>query len=268
MQYKMLAIDMDDTLLSDDLTISKENQEAIQKAIKKGVKIVLCSGRASVALYSYLEQLNLKKDDEYAISYNGAITFKTKSLEIINQKNIKKEYAKYLFEFAKKENIYAQTYQGDYLFVEKANEYTKEYKRLTGMDYIEVGDLSEWVKEDIVKILFQGENKKLIKIKEKLEPWVREKLHMFISKPFYLEFTNINTNKGLALRDLRKRLGFKKEEVACIGDSFNDLYMIEEAHLGVAVANAHPEIKKRADYITKNDNNHGAVKEIIEKFIL
>lgn len=263
----MLAVDMDDTLLSDDLTISKENQDAIQKAIEKGVRVVLCSGRSSSSLNPYLKQLNLKGDNQYGISYNGAIIFNTKTLEPIVQENVSIEYAKYLFEYAKKEKIHVQTYHKDALFVEKANCYTERYKKLTGVAPVEVGDLTKWIKEDAIKVLFQDEHEKLVKIQEKLRPWVNGKLHMFFSKPFYLEFTSIYANKGLAVRRLGEILGIKREEIICIGDSFNDLYMIEEAGLGVAVANAHPDIKKKADYVTTNNNNEGAVKEVIEKFI-
>ncbi|NLK98266.1 Cof-type HAD-IIB family hydrolase [Defluviitalea saccharophila] len=268
MTYKMVAIDMDDTLLNDELRISKENQEAIKKASKKGVKIVLCSGRTSLSINSYLEELGLKKEDEYGISYNGAVIFKTKDLEIINQEDVSLEYAQYLFVFAKKENVYVQTYQGNDLLVEKSNEYTKRYTAMAGIQAIEIGDFSTGIKEDVIKVLFQDDHEKLVRVAEKIRPWTEGKLHMFFSKPYYLEFTSINANKGLAVRKLGQKLGFKKEEIICVGDSFNDLYMIKEAGLGIAMANAHPDIKKAAQYITENDNNHHAIKEVIEKFIL
>lgn len=268
MIYKMIAIDMDDTLLNDELKISKENKEAIQKAVEKGIKIVLCSGRASISINSFLEELNLKDNNQYGISYNGAIIFNAKSLKIMNQENVALEYAQYLFSLAKKENIYVQTYQGNNLLVEKSNYYTKRYVTQTGVKPVEIGDFSIGIKDDVIKILFQDEHEKLIKTAERLKAWTKGKLHMFFSKPYYLEFTSIKANKGLAVNKLGQKLGFKKENIICIGDSFNDLYMIEEAGLGVAVANAHPDIKKYADYVTKNDNNHHAIKEVIEKFIL
>src|SRR5690554_6669320 len=106
MKYKMLAIDMADTLLKDKLEVSKENREAINKAMEKGVRIVLCSGRSSISLDPYLKELNLKGNDQYGISYNGAIIFDTPNLEIIEQEAVPLEYAKHLFAFAKKEDLH------------------------------------------------------------------------------------------------------------------------------------------------------------------
>ena len=168
MRYKMVAIDMDDTLLNDELKITKENQDAIQKAIEKGVKIVLCSGRASISINPYLEELGLKKEDEYGISYNGAVIFETKDLNIISEEDVPLEYAQYLFSFAKKENIYAQTYLDHELLVEKSNEYSKRYTSITGLRSVEIGDFSTGITRDVIKVLFYDEHEKLVKIAEKL----------------------------------------------------------------------------------------------------
>lgn len=268
MKYKMLVTDMDDTLLSDDLIITKENEEAIKKAIELGVRIILCSGRATKSMSRYVKQLNLDKKEQYGISYNGSIIFDTNTLKPLYKENISKEYAKFLFSYAKENKIYVQTYQNDDLIVEKSNAYSEHYSKLTGIEPVEVGDLAEWINDDVIKVLFQGDSKKLIKIAEELSPIIDGKLHMFFSKPTYLEFTSINANKGLTVKRLRKKLGFHKSEVICIGDSFNDLYMIKESGLGIAVANAHSKIREASDYITKNNNNHNAIKEVIEKFVL
>jgi len=264
----MLVTDMDDTLLNDDLEISYENEEAIKKAMEKGVRVVLCSGRSTTSMDKYLEQLNLKEKGQYGISCNGAVIFDTITLEPVEQESLSREYAKYLFSFAKDRGLHIQTYQNHDLIVERKNEYTDMYADITGTKPVEVGDLLSWIKEDVLKVLIQDNHEKLLEVAKELENWVKGKAHMYFSKPFYLEFTSMNANKGLFVKRLRQRLGFKKEEVICIGDSFNDLYMIEEGGLGIAVANAHPDIKKVADYVTHNDNNHHVMKEVIEKFIL
>ena len=119
MKYKMLVTDMDDTLLNDDLTISKENEEAIKKAIELGVRVILCSGRATTSMAKYVKQLNLDKKGKYGISYNGSIIFDTSSLRPVYEENISKEDAKFLFSFGKDNNLYVQTYQNDDFIVEK-----------------------------------------------------------------------------------------------------------------------------------------------------
>ncbi|NLJ88569.1 MAG: HAD family phosphatase [Epulopiscium sp.] len=268
MKYKMLVTDMDDTLLNDDLTISKENEEAIKKAIELGVRVILCSGRATTSMAKYVKQLNLDKKGKYGISYNGSIIFDTSSLRPVYEENISKEDAKFLFSFGKDNNLYVQTYQNDDFIVEKRSRYSDIYSSITGMEAKEVGDLIEWINDGVIKVLFQGENDKLLKVTEQLKPIIKGKLHMFFSKPTYLEFTNINANKGLTVKRLREEFGFSKDEVICIGDNFNDLYMIKEAGVGVAVANAQEKVREYADYVTKSTNNEHAIKEVIEKFIL
>jgi len=268
MNYKMLVTDMDDTLLMDDLTISKENKEAISKALEAGVRVILCSGRATNSMAKYVKELELNKKEEYAISYNGAVIFDIRTLEHIYEENISHEDAKFLFEIGKKNNLFVQTYQDDYVYVEKKTPYSDRYAKISGLEVKEVGDLSKWLKGDVIKVLFQGEKEKLDQLAKELKPVLEGRFHMFFSKPTYLEFTNIHVNKGLTVKRLREKLGLKKDEVICVGDSFNDLYMIKEGGLGVAVANAHPAIRQEADYITKSSNNEHAIKEVIEKFIL
>jgi Cof subfamily protein (haloacid dehalogenase superfamily) len=268
MKYKMMAIDLDDTLLNDQLQISKENQEAIVKARKAGVKIVLCSGRSGIAVERYLKILELKSEEEYAIIYNGAVIMEADTGKTVFESNVQIQYAKTLFDYGKQQGLTVQTYIQNRLLVEKITPQIQKYSDVTGMIPEELGDLSKHIHQDVVKVLFNAEHERLEEVKQQLEPWVQGKLHMFFSKPFYLEFTSMDANKGIAVLQVGQRLGYTKEEIICIGDSFNDLYMIEAAGLGVAVANAHPEIKKRAGYVTQNTNEHHAVKEVIEKFIV
>ena len=96
---------------------------------------------------------------------------------------------------------------------------------------------------------------------------LKGKLNYHISKPFFLEVINSNTSKGIALEALAKNIGISSHEVIAIGDSYNDISMIEYAGLGVAVDNAYDEIKSRADYISKSNIDNG-VAEVIERFIL
>ena len=268
MKYKMMAIDLDDTLLNEHLEISEENQEALVEARKAGVKIVLCSGRSGIAVEPYLKILDLKRVEEYAIIYNGAVIMEADTGKPIFESTVPIEYAKALFDYAKQQGLTVQTYIQNRLLVEKINPRIQKYSDITGMMAEELGDLSKHIHQDVVKVLFNAEHERLEESKQQLQPWVQGKLHMFFSKPFYLEFTSMDANKGIAVLQVARRLGYTKEEIICIGDSFNDLYMIEAAGLGVAVANAHPEIKKRAGYVTQNTNEHHAVKEVIEKFIL
>lgn len=263
MGYKLLVLDLDDTLLRDDLTISEKNKTAIKAAVEKGVTVVLGSGRAPIAMRKYIQALDL---NQYGICYNGTMVVDLENQKTIFQKNIALEDAKYLFEYMKPFDVDVQTYIGNTLYVKEFKETTKRYCEITGM-IAEVVELEKDIKQDVVKVLLVGEHDYLAKIQEEVQPKIKDRLHVFFSKAHYLEFTNIEANKGLAVEFLANHLGITKEEVICVGDSFNDAYMIQYAGLGVAMENAYSEIKEMADYVTKSNMEDG-VAHVIEKFIL
>lgn len=266
--YKLIAIDMDDTLLGTDLKISGINYDAIQKARKVGAQVVICSGRSTDSLWPYIKELDLVRPGEYTISYNGAVIVENGNQKKVFYRGISKEFIEYILRITKDWDVDVQLYEEDDLIIEKITDRVQEYIAMTGMKPRQVKDLRTAVKEDTIKILINGEHEVLEEIATKIKPWTERKAHMFFSKPNYLELVNVEANKGLAVLHLAKELGIKQEEIMTIGDSFNDLYMIEAAGMGVAVANAHKDIQKVADYVTQNTHENHAVAEAIQKFIL
>jgi Cof subfamily protein (haloacid dehalogenase superfamily) len=118
-----------------------------------------------------------------------------------------------------------------------------------------------------IKIMFIDEPEILEKVIDKLPADIYKKYTVVRSAPFYLEFLNLNANKGLGVDALAKKLNIKQSEVICIGDAGNDMHMVEYAGLGVAMENAFPELKEIANYVTLSNENHG-VAHVINKFIL
>lgn len=263
--YKMLVLDFDDTLLSEDLTISSKNIEALRKAKDQGVHVVFCSGRSDDSMMKYIEEVGLFDDEEYFISYNGA------KIDQINGKNVFHKWIENpilsdLIRIGKEVQIDVQLYS-DGLVIDQETEFTKRYIELTSCKYKLIDNLYQV--NSSVKVLFNSSRiDELNRIKEKIEKQFPNELHVFFSKPTYVEVLNREANKGLAVQELAKILGIKREEIIAVGDSFNDLYMIEYAGLGVAVANAAKAIQEAADYVTKADHNHDAVAEVVDKFLL
>lgn len=263
MKYKMIVMDMDDTLLRDDHTISNENKEAIKKAQEMGVKVVLASGRPSFAMKEIAKDLNT----EYMISYNGAVISNLIEDSIMFEKSLSMETAHELYEISKENNVYVHTYVNDDIITEKNNEYTEIEAKITGMEIKTIEDFKKAVQGNVIKVLMLEEPSYLKKVEEKLKPQILDKLNMVISKPYFLEFTEKNIDKASSIERLINKLGIKQEEVIAIGDSYNDLGMIKYAGLGVCVGNAPDDMKIHADYISKTNMEHG-VAHTIEKFIL
>ena len=268
MKYKLLAIDLDDTLLNNDLVISNKNKEMIKKAKDIGTKVVICSGRSKPAMKYYIDELKEFGSDEYFISFNGAMLIDLKNNNVIYSQGVEKEIVLELIQYSRIHNINIQLYVDDYLYVENYNDTIREYERLAGIKSTLVEDVTTVINTGSIKVLFNDDHDILKIVKNDLGKMYDEKLNIFFSKPNYLEFLNKDINKGIAVMKLASYLNIKSEEVITIGDSFNDLSMIEIAGLGVAMVNGHPKVKEKANYVTINDNNNDGVAEVIEKFIV
>ncbi len=265
MTYKLITIDLDDTLLKHDLTISERNIKTIQAAVQKGVKVTLASGRPTKAIAHYLDALGL---DLPVIAYQGARIVDTKTNEVMYKKELEYNQAIPIIKFAEKIGVHCNVYIDDTIHIEKKNKWAEMYANLLKVVPMkEVGKLSDYIKSSTTKVLFVDEHERLQEIKPEAEKVVDESIQVYFSKPNYLEFTNKYGTKGQAVKYLGDHFGIKQEEIMAIGDSYNDITMIEYAGLGVCMSNGPEDVKEIADYITLSNEEDG-VAHAIEKFIL
>jgi HAD-superfamily hydrolase, subfamily IIB len=266
--YKLIALDMDGTLLTTDKKVSERTEAAIKAAEAKGVKIVLASGRPLVGLNRYLEELELIKGEDYVLSFNGGLVQNTKTAEIVSKVSLKGSDLKYIYEISKELNINIHAFSAkEGLITPKNSHYTDHEAEINGID-INIKDFNEVDdEEDIIKVMMIDPQEILDPAIEKLPKEVYEKYSVFKSSPFFLEFTHKEVDKGLGLKRLGEYLGIKKEEIIACGDAGNDLSMVKYAGLGVAMDNAVSEVKEAADYITASNDEDG-IAQVIEKFIL
>ncbi|OEG00117.1 hypothetical protein BHF71_06215 [Vulcanibacillus modesticaldus] len=267
MRYKLVAIDLDDTLLADDLKISPQTIKAIQESVKKGVIVTLATGRMYQSAVKYAKQIELNVP---IITYQGAYVKNVLDDEVLYQRFLPSDIAIDIIKKLKVKNKVIQVYLNDELYVEAEHEYIINYSKASGVNYHIVDDLIELInqsKEDPIKVLTIDEPKEIKKMLEEFNQIFQKEINITISKPFFLEFTHKEATKGQAIKYLANLKGINLEEVIAIGDSYNDKDMIEIAGLGVAMSNGNPDIKKIADYVTKTNNDHG-VWEVLQKFIL
>lgn len=265
--YKLIAIDMDGTLLREDKTISKETLRAIDRAKAKGVKIVLSSGRPIDGIRRYLEELDLMRDGDYAIAFNGALIQATKTNEILAKTLMKLEDVSYLYDLSKKLKVNIHILTENTCLTPKWNPYSQIEKDINDIP-LEVIDFNNLPYDtSIVKIMMVDDPKVLTETINKLPKEVYEKYSVLRSSPYFLEFLDKKVNKGYGVALLANKLGIRSDEVICIGDAGNDIHMLQFAGLGVAMGNAYPEVKKAADYITLSNEEDG-VAHVIDKFVL
>lgn len=266
MTYKMIVLDLDDTLLRDDLTISPRTKLSLMEAQEAGVKVVLASGRPTSAMLPIAEELRLKEYGSFILSFNGGKIINCQSGEEWFSSTLPNEIVQQLYEISRRENVWIHTYVGDTIVTEEPNQYTDIEGELTKLQIKVVESFIDAVTEPVVKVLMLKEPGILAKVEKKLQMELAE-LSVMRSKPFFLEFTESGVTKGTSLKSLIQQLGISREEVIAIGDSNNDLSMIQFAGLGVAMGNASEEIKAQADFIT-DTNMHDGVAKVVEEFIL
>lgn len=273
---KLICIDMDGTLLNANHEITKENKEALLKAHAKGINIALCTGRIFISARYYSDLIGI---DTAVIASNGAFIKRGYDDEPVFENTMSKDVALEIYNIVKKHGLRINFNSWDTLIredeVPKDHAYSIMNKNLPQEKQVKF-----IVEEDIVSVInnFEGnllkgiviekENSKaLFECKEELKSTFGEKLHVVSSGPDNFEVMVGSTSKGNAVKHLAEILNVKQEEIMCIGDSENDLSMIEFAGVGVAMGNGMDLIKEAATFVTDTNENSGVAKAI-EKFIL
>ncbi|MBS5111940.1 MAG: HAD family phosphatase [Coprobacillus cateniformis] len=268
--YKIIACDLDETLLKLDRTIDPKDIEAIQKARALGVKFVPATGRGFNSVQGTLKELGLYDlKNEYVISYNGGAITENKGNNLLHFEGISFELAEELYRRGLKYDVCIHIYTKDMVYAYNYTQSEKDY--LAGrMEVTEIFDNNiDFLKgQEIVKALYMNTDFNYLKqIEEELKD-ITSDIDVSYSSNRYIEFNHRGVNKGNGLQSLAQLLGVDIKNTIAIGDNLNDLSMIKVAGLGIGVQNAVEDMKKECDYITKATCNESAVAEVINKFIL
>lgn len=287
--YKLIAIDLDGTLLNSYGEITSKNKEAIKYAIDKGAEIVLASGRDPKTMQKMSIELGIKN---FLIAGNGACVYDIQKEQNIYENFIEKEKALKIIKICKENSIFFNIYTSRGVITESLNYNVKvfnnenNYKPNDKRTNIEiVNNIYTYVEENelkILKIIICDESKIIFnniieKLKNIKAVEVLDVEHMskkviktgteeYQIEYFYTEVTNKNANKWTAIQYLANNLGIQNEEIICIGDNINDLEMVKKAGLGIAMKNSALEKQNIADFIT-DDNNSSGVGNAIYKYI-
>jgi Cof subfamily protein (haloacid dehalogenase superfamily) len=265
--YKLIAIDMDGTLLNENKEISNRSQKGIGKLKEMGIKVVLATGRPLLGVMRYIEKLDLLEVDDFVVTYNGALVQSTKTNKVLLKKPLSLDSYKELYAVSKELDVNIHALTGNSVLTPKKNPYTEIESSINQIPIIEgsIEDIDD--STNIVKVMFVDDPKKLDSIMPYIPQWVIEKYEVLRSAPIFLEFLDKDVNKGIGVSLIANHLGIKPEEVICVGDAGNDIAMIQYAGLGVAMANATEDVKNVADYITLSNEEDG-VAHVIEMFML
>lgn len=267
---KLIACDLDETLLGHDGKIVAKNIELIAKARAQGVYFVIATGRGFCTVQGTLAEIGLNdKENEYVISFNGGALTENKNNRVIYYDGIGFERASELYRRGLDYDVCIHAYTQTQVFVRNFVPSERLYlsSRMTVTE-IENDNIDFLKGENIVKCVYMNEDRSYLQYIANELGDITQDMDISYSSNRYLEFNNRGVNKGSGLKRLADILNVSMENTMAIGDNLNDISMIKAAGMGVAVANATQEVKDSADFITSMTFNDGAVAEAIERFVL
>lgn len=267
--YKLVAIDIDGTLINSHGEITTEVNAAIQAVQEKGVKVVLVTGRPIGGVTTFVEELGLNEEEDYVITYNGAFVQNTYTGEVILQNFLTYNDLECLYELS--QQLHSPMHYFDLNNVYTPNKAISRYtvyESFTNQVPLHYQPIEEAPMDiQMPKVMYIDDEARLNEIIEAIPESFKEKYTMVKSAPYFLEILHPLVSKGSVVKQLAEKLSIKREEIICIGDGGNDLSMIEYAGCGVAMGNAIPAVKAAADFQTLSNNENG-VAHAIEKLVL
>lgn len=268
--YKLIACDLDETLIGYDRTICQRNIDAVRAARERGAKFVVATGRGYALARTELKELGLyQRAGEYTISFNGGALTENAGERLLRFEGLAFEQANVLYTEALKRDFCVHAYTKDALFIENLTDADRAgISPNIPYETVSWGNLEPLRGTDIAKVIVQREDVAILQALEReLSPLV-EGVQTSYSSNRFLEYNRAGVDKGAGLLHLAEILGIPREETIAIGDNPNDLAMIRAAGLGCGVANVAQEMRAACDYVCAADCSQGGVAEVIETFVL
>lgn len=291
--YKLVAVDLDGTMLNSFGVVTEKTKEVIQKTISKGIEVIIASGRPIDSIKNIAREIG---SNNYFIAGNGTIIYDIKKDKTVYENYISTQKILEIIKICEKNNIYYNIYTDEEILTQKLKynvlyyykeNAKREEKKQTKINIVE--NIYDYVKNegksrntkylkvticDENKVVFQNCMKKIKKIKGidvlEISHMANKKIEQGTTikkiEYCYTEIMAKNVDKWETVKLLMEKMNIKREEVIAIGDNFNDKKMIENAGLGIVMKGSTPKVVEVADYIT-DDNNSDGVGKALEKFI-
>lgn len=289
--YKLVAIDLDGTLLNSYGEISQRNKDAIQKSIEKGTEVIIASGRPISSAKSYANESGA---NNFMVCGNGSVLYDVKNDKIIYDKFIDRQKALEIIKICEDNSIFFNIYT-ETLTISKAinyniSFYNNENKKVPDdkktnikivdniYKYVEenpevqvlkitVCDESKIIFDAIIRKLREVKNVDVLDLQHMAKKYIQFGTEEKKVEYYYTEITSKGVDKWGTVKKLADMLEINQSEIIAIGDNMNDKEMIENAGLGIMMGNSAPYMKEFADVVVSDNNNDG-VAEALEKYII
>ena len=262
--FRAIALDLDGTLTNHDKVVTPRTRQALLKAQEQGAIIILASGRPTYGIVPVAECLELEKRGGYILSYNGGNIVNAKTGEKLFSQFLPDAVIPILYKYAREHRYALLGYAGNEIITEMPDDqYVKEESRINKMNIRKVDNLLDALEPHPTKLLMTGDPTDMIKAEEKLVEILGEKMDIFRSAPFFLELVPKGIDKAQSLLRLLSKINLTPADLIAFGDGYNDLSMLKLAGVGVAMANAAPEVRADADYVTLSNEEDGVAAALL-----
>ena len=266
-KISFLAADLDGTLLTTEKTITPYTQQVLIEAQRRGLTIILASGRPLYSILPFAEQLELQKFGGFIISYNGSLVWDCAEGKAIKEHAIPLSLIPELV-VAIGGDFHIHGYKGNDIVIQgKPDKWSKYISFANKMLLLEVDAFAEAITEPQHKCIITGPPRRLWHLERKIRRQFEGRLDAYRSESFLLEVVPKGIDKAEALNQLLKRIGGDKEELLCCGDGYNDLNMMRLAGISCATRNAKKPVKEAATFVTESNDCDGVAKAVMNYVI-
>ncbi|KGG80048.1 HAD family hydrolase [Caloranaerobacter azorensis H53214] len=274
MNYKLLAIDLDGTLLTDDKRILKENKEVLAILAQKGLEIIIATGRRYWSAKNFAKELGIELT---ILANNGNIVRRISDDKVLIANYLDREDFNRVVKKGREIGLYpilhVDHYEEGYdLLIEEDEEGIKysNYVKKNVIRHKKIKNILDYEESKILVICYENSYETLREFEEKIHKEYPQKFNTHILmngldvEPM-LEIMSLKGSKWLSLKNYAKDRGIDESQIIAIGDDNNDVEMVEKAGLGIAMKNGTDKIKNAADIITKKTNNEAGVSQILKE---
>ncbi len=274
-KIKVVAIDIDGTLVNSETKCSEHTEKTVKKLIETGKEVYIVTGRVSATAMHFANQVGIQK---YMINSNGAIIWDMKAQKQIYEKNMQSEDVKFLVDLIRKNKFMCMMYSGNEYFYENVNSYQEQYLSRAAVPGNEQSfDTLDF--SAIQKFFIMSDAEDILKFHEEITKKFGDSLTILLTTPGLHNMANPDSpakcveimakdvNKGNTLKYFVESQGFSMDEVVAFGDDINDTEMLKMAGWGIAMNNARPAVKEAARAETLSNNDNG-VAYFIENYLL
>jgi Cof subfamily protein (haloacid dehalogenase superfamily) len=264
-RIRLVALDLDGTLVGEDLVVRPRVREAIAAAQAQGVAVTIVTGRMFAATKPFVRSLAI---DGPIVCYQGAAIFDATSGAALRETDVRTDVARETLEWAHEHGVHAQCYADDTLYVEQINRFSRRYTTLSRVEPVVVPSLrGAFAERPTIKIVLVDDPDRSEQHLAALQTLLGKRAYITRSNVDFVEILDPAVNKGEALAFVATRHGVTLDQTLAVGDAWNDVPLLDAAAVGVAMGSGPPELLSHADHVVA-DVAHDGVAEAIERYVL